>query len=223
MPSDYRGKIKGDPRLITILTDVIHRGFPHKHQYAPITPLEIRWNNRLRSTVGRVYWGGPLTLIEISPTYHRAHPDELIETITHEFAHVLHPDVGHAKPWQEEFSHALERLGIPVPSRLSTARHPAPHHGRYLWLCIACGNTVGKRSRRAPQEVAMRSTCCQAPILVHDCQTGRIAPERRHKVSCRQCQVHYRAYNHIEDAQRFAGRHQCQCGQKLTIQRPLTK
>lgn len=208
----------GEPELCAALRDVIERGFPEtRHSTTSMPEIDIQWNRRLRTTVGRTIYGDSGVRIEINPTYHAAHPGELHETLAHEFAHALHPGDGHRARWRHEFKQALERLGLPLRTNLSCAAHPAPGAGRYSWTCPRCGLVVAQRNRRRRDEVAVYSPCCNERVHVIDTKSGRPAVPRRFQVGCRRCRMLFVAYDDAGDARRFASRHRCRCGARLRM------
>lgn len=209
----------GDPHLVSALREVIRAGFSDRLP-AGTGEVEVRWNPRLRSTVGRVLFRR-IAVIEISPGYHEAHPGELVETLTHEYAHVLQPGQGHGAAWRREFLAALEQQGLEPPPDLLRARNRAPGSGRYLWLCTRCETAVGSYSRRRRDEVASRSLCCAAPVQVLDRVSGDAAPPRDFHVGCRRCGFAYAAYDDRRLAMRFARRHRCRCGGRLRVAGPF--
>jgi len=209
-------EIIGAADLVDRMDRVVSVGFPHM-TFDVVACIEVFWNSRLRSTVGRVHHDRRPALVEISPSYHDAHPDELDETLAHELAHVLHPRAGHGRPWRDELSSALKRLGIPVRQNLVRAAHPAPKNGRYLWRCRGCGNDVDIRPRRRADEIAVRTRCCRRGVDVIDIGSGSVLAPRFFRVVCRRCRVPYVAYDDRSAARRFAQQHRCRCGHALDI------
>lgn len=207
----------GDSDLVAMLRVVIAEGFPHAIRPAAVGRLDVRWNKRLRSTVARVISHPVAPAIEVSPGYHAAHPDELVETLAHEYAHVLHPRHGHGRIWRVELEAALRRLDLPVRRDLVRARHGPPGDGRYVWFCSTCDAAVAVRSRRRRDEVASLSTCCRAAIAVFDVRTNEPAPRRPFEVGCDHCRLRYAAYGDRSVAQRFARTHRCRCGSGLVV------
>jgi hypothetical protein len=207
----------GDADLVDALSRVVADGFPGCR--LPGSPnVRVFWNGRLRSTVGRASRDPDDPKIEVSRSYNAAYPDELVETLAHEFAHLLHPFDGHGKLWRAELEGALVRLGVPLRPGLVHARH-LPNTGRYEWVCRRCGAKVGSTGRRRRDEVAMRTRCCGAPIGVIDTLMGAAAPPRPFFVQCAICESSFVAYDESSAALRFARRHRCRCGGKLRILR----
>lgn len=215
--------VTGDPDLCREMAGVIEVGFPHVAA-VDLDVIEVRWNPRLRSTVGRAIrpnqgraTGAPC--IELSPRYHTAYPDELHETLAHELAHVLHWGAGHGPQWQRELAAALSRLGIEVRASMRLARQLAPVEGsRYTWVCGRCRDEIAHRDRRRADEVAMISRCCGAPVAVLDARLGgERATPRPFLVKCGTCALEFRAYDDRVAARRFARRHRCSCDGGLRV------
>lgn len=223
-PAETSPEVSGDADLRSTLEAVVAAGFPHVTSRA-VPSVEVRWNSRLRSTVGRVTWpdGGHVRetpLIEVAPGYHDAYPHELRETLAHEFAHVVTPGGGHGPAWKAELAAALQRLGIEVRASMRFARNQAPQRRlRYEWACAACAETVAYRPRRRADEVAVESSCCKARIVVLDsARGGEMAPPRPFVAGCRRCGHQFRAYDDAAAAAHFARRHRCRrCGRNLQV------
>ncbi|MBX7161850.1 MAG: SprT-like domain-containing protein [Acidimicrobiia bacterium] len=218
-----RTVLVGDAALCRELAHVIEIGFPHVAA-TELDAVEVRWNPRLRSTVGRAMRTRPgsksgVPCIEVSRRYHDAYPEELRETLAHELAHVLHWGAGHGPAWQRELAAALGRLGIEVRDSMRLARQLAPVHGsRYTWVCEHCGETIAHRDRRRADEVAMTSRCCGAAIAVLDRRLGGSRAARRpFLVMCRACGLEFRAYEERAVARRFARKHRCRCDGVLRV------
>lgn len=219
--------VSGDADLGTPLAALIAEGFPHVTA-RQVPSVEVRWNGRLRTTVGRVTWptsGHPDAppVIDIAPRYHDEYPEELRETLAHEFAHVVTPGCGHGPAWKRELADALARLGLEVRDSMRFARNPAPQTGdRYTWTCAACGTTFGYRPRRRPDEVAAESPCCKAHVVVLDRAHGSLpVPPRAFEAVCTPCGNRFRAYDDAAAAVRFARRHMCgRCGKRLRVAAP---
>lgn len=218
--------VTGDPDLCRELAGVIEVGFPHVAA-AELDAVEVRWNPRLRTTVGRAMRSQPdcpagIPRIELSPRYHDTYPDELRETLAHELAHVLHWGAGHGPLWQRELAAALTRLGIEVRASMRLARQLAPAQGcRYTWVCGRCGDDIAHRDRRRADEVAMFSRCCGAAVAVLDTRLGgRRAAPRPFLVRCGSCGLAFRAYDDRAAARRFARRHRCSCDGRLHVVGP---
>ena len=205
--------VRGDSELVPTLIDVVRSGFPGRPDDVP--EVWVAWNGRLRSTVGRTIYGADDVVIELSPSYHAAHPGELTETLAHEYAHVLHPTAGHNKLWRGELEQALRRLRLPVRPNLACAAHCPPSSGRYQWTCPRCGAVVATRSRRRRDEVASYSNCCRERVVVFDVRQDETARPRPHQVCCRRCETLYVAYDDPVGARRFARGHRCSCGGRL--------
>lgn len=221
-----RPQITGDADLCGMLADVVEVGFPHV-EASRLPAVGVRWNRRLRSTVGRAMLADPdlarvgAPTIELSSRYHEAYPDEVAETLAHEFAHVLHWGAGHGPSWREELAAALGRLGIEVRGSLRFARRLAPvQRARYTWVCGQCRDTIAHRDRRRADEVAMTSRCCGAALVVLDTRLGNTAVAARpFLVRCRACGIELRSYDDSETARRFARRHRCACDGRLEARR----
>ncbi len=214
-PPPCRVVLHGDDELVGLLEVVIERGFPGEALPEGVGAVMVRWNGRLRSTVGRAIQHPVEPVIEVSPVYDREHPGELSETLAHEYAHLLHPLAGHGRPWRRSLERAMRRLGLPLRGDIVRARHPAPHRGRYEWRCRACRTVVAVRSQRRWEEVAVLSTCCGASVSVHDVHRGLPAAPRPHQVGCRACGAVYAAFAEPRPAERFARRYHCRCGHRL--------
>ncbi|MFN8104865.1 MAG: SprT-like domain-containing protein [Acidimicrobiia bacterium] len=215
--------ISGDADLRSLMAEVIEVGFPHLSA-AELSEVEVRWNLRLRSTVGRASSAPPgrpdaVPRVEVSRLYHDAYPDEVRETLAHELAHVLHWGAGHGPAWREELAAALVRLGIEVRASMRLARRLAPAQGsRYTWVCGRCGDAIAHGDRRRADEVAMTSRCCGAGVVVLDARRdGQPATPRPFLVRCGACGTELRAYEDRQMARRFARRHRCACDGRLGV------
>lgn len=215
--------ITGDADLASLMAEVIEVGFPHVSAL-DLAAVEVRWNLRLRSTVGRATSPLPGRLdavprVEVSRHYHDAYPDEARETLAHELAHVLHWGAGHGPAWQDELAAALVRLGIEVRASMRLARRLTPAQGsRYTWVCGRCDDAIAHRDRRRADEVAMTSRCCGAAVVVLDARRdGQPAIARPFLVQCRSCGTAFRAYEDRQTARRFARRHRCACDGHLRV------
>lgn len=108
-------------------------------------PIVLSFNPRLRSAIGRTDWKDGYVVIEMGEwAMDRLRVDELVDTVRHEFAHVLAgEEAGHGPAWK---AHAI-RLGTTPKAKKKVSACPQ-RPPKWSLVCERCGIQVGVRHRR---------------------------------------------------------------------------
>ncbi len=115
-----------------------------------VPDCRIRYNERFSNSAGRITYGRPPMLIELSPKHFRKHPEALEETLLHEMIHawcyVRFRDTGHGPRFRKKLracglSSIYHDLGNMRPLRESSKR--------YILRCEVCAFEALRRNRPA--------------------------------------------------------------------------
>lgn len=122
--------------------------------------LEVKYNSRLRSTLGRCWWkdSEDKCVIEINQ---KCPKSEFDDTLKHE---VLHLITGLSDT--NRFEHICNTLGINFTHTVDLDK--AEDYKYYIY-CEECGSIVGKRKRKSKlikQVENYHSSCCYANLIV---------------------------------------------------------
>jgi predicted SprT family Zn-dependent metalloprotease len=118
----------------------------------------IAYNVRFSNSAGRITYGRPPLVIELSPKHFRAQPDALEATLLHEMVHAwcfaAFGETGHTT----RFKRKLRECGLhSIYHDLGSAAPLKESHRRYILRCDRCSFEVLRRSR--PRAAASCPRC----------------------------------------------------------------
>jgi predicted SprT family Zn-dependent metalloprotease len=113
-----------------------------------VPDCRIRYNERFSNSAGRINYGAPPLVIELSPKHFRQYPQALEETLLHEMVHAWcyarFRDTGHGA----RFKRKLRQCGIKSIYHDLGSVAPLKESGkRYILRCEHCTFEVLRRSR----------------------------------------------------------------------------
>jgi predicted SprT family Zn-dependent metalloprotease len=123
-----------------------------------VPDCKIRYNERFSNAAGRISYGRPPMVIELSPKHFRQHPDAITETLLHEMVHAWcyanFQDTGHGA----RFKRKLRECGLSsIYHDLGSVGPLRESRKRYILRCEQCAFEVLRRT--LPRQAASCPRC----------------------------------------------------------------